>query len=369
MADRQKPLNTLHRRQVMATLQRFIQCIFVLGLMLTGPGGRAQPAPVPGVWVAKNFTFHDGRTLPEVKLAYTTLGDPKNPAIVVLHGTNGSGTGMLGKAFGGELFGPGQAMDASRYFIVLPDGLGAGRSSKPSDGLAANFPEYNYRDMVTATHLLLTQGLGLTHVRMVLGNSMGGMHTWMMGIMYPDFADILVPMASMPIAMSGRNWMTRRLIIDSIRNDPDYQGGFYKTQPKSAQYANTMYAVATNGGANGLQKAAPNRQAADQWLDRALKAPFTADANDTLYQWNASRDFAPEPDLEKIKATVLMINSADDERNPPELLQAQRALPRIKNLSVFIIPGSEETSGHGTTGQARWWAEKVRDLLQSAPRM
>ena len=210
----------------------------------------AQPAPQTGVWVARQFKFHDGSTLPEVKLAYTTLGDPKNPAIVVLHGTNGSGTAMLNKDFAGPLFGPGQPFDANKYFIVLPDALGAGRSSKPSDGLAANFPVYNYRDMVQAFHLLLTQGLGLNHVRLVIGNSMGGMHTWMMGIMYPDYADVLIPMASMPIAMSGRNWMTRRLIIDSIRNDPGYEGGVYKTQPKAAQYAHTMYAIATNGGAN-----------------------------------------------------------------------------------------------------------------------
>lgn len=329
----------------------------------------AQYTPQTGVWVAKNWTFHNGQTLPEVKLAYTTLGDPKNPAIVVLHGTNGSGTGMLGPDFGGQLFGSGQPFDAGKYFIVLPDALGAGRSSKPSDGLAAQFPAYNYRDMVAATHLLLTQGLGLSHVRLVIGNSMGGMHTWLMGIMYPDFADVLIPMASMPIAMSGRNWMTRRLIIDSIRNDPDYQGGFYKTQPKSAQYASVMYAIATNGGANGLQKKAPSRELADQWLDRALAASFPADANNTLYQWNASRDFAPEPDLDKIKATVLMINSADDERNPPELLQAQKAMAQIKNLTVYLIPGTEDTAGHGTTGQARWWAEKARAVLNAAPRL
>lgn len=327
----------------------------------------AQPAPAQGVWIAQNFRFHEGTVMPELKLAYTTLGDPQNPAIVVLHGTNGSGTGMLNPAFGGQLFGAGQAFDASKYFIVLPDSIGAGRSSKPSNGMAARFPAYNYGDMVRGVHLLLTEGLRLSKVRLIIGNSMGGMHTWMMGYMYPDFADVLIPMASMPIDMSGRNWMTRRLIIDSIRNDPDYQGGFYQTQPKSAQFASVMYAIATNGGANGIQKNTPNREAADRWLDRALKAPFTADANDTLYQWNASRDFAPEAHLEKIKATVLMINSADDERNPPDLLQAQKALPRIKNLQVHLIPGSEETSGHGTTGQARWWAEQARNLLQSAP--
>ena len=344
-----------------------VRLVLILALCTLTQSLWAQNQPVQATWVAKDFKFHDGSVLPELRLAYTTLGNPKNPVIVVLHGTNGSGTGMLNKDFGGQLFEPGQAFDANQYFIVLPDALGAGRSSKPSDGLAARFPAYNYQDMVTATHLLLTQGLNIKHARMIIGNSMGGMHTWLMGIMYPDFADVLIPMASMPIAMSGRNWMMRRLIIDSIRNDPDYQGGFYKTQPKAAQYANAMYAIGTNGGANGLQKKAPTRELADQWLDQALSAPFKADANDTLYQWNASRDFAPESRLEQIKATVLMINSADDERNPPELLQAQKALPRIKHLSVYIIPGNEETSGHGTTGQARWWADKAKAVLQSAP--
>ena len=351
----------------MLNFRQWSRDFFLLVWCMTMPLCWAQYTPNAAVWTTSNFKFHDGTVLPELKLGYTTLGDPKNPTIVVLHGTNGSGTGMLNKDFGGQLFGAGQAFDAAKYFIVLPDALGAGKSSKPSDGMAARFPQYNYQDMVTATHLLLTQGLKLNHVRMVIGNSMGGMHTWMMGIMYPDYADILIPMASMPIAMSGRNWMTRRLIIDSIRNDPDYQGGFYKTQPKAAQYANAMYAIGTNGGANGLQKKAPTRELADQWLDQALNVPFKADANDTLYQWNASRDFAPESRLEQIKATVLMINSADDERNPPELLQAQKALPRIKHLNVYIIPGTEETSGHGTTGPARWWADKAKAVLQSAP--
>lgn len=346
-------------------LQVFVWLLAWVGFLPAIAG--AQSIPVQGVWVAKNFQFHEGTSLPELKLAYTTLGDPKNPAIVILHGTNGSGSGMLNPAFGGELFGVGQPFDASKYFIVLPDAIGAGRSSKPSDGLAARFPSYNYHDMVRGIYLLLTEGLGIPKVRLIIGNSMGGMHTWMMGYLYPDYADVLIPMASMPINMSGRNWMTRRLIIDSIRNDPDYRNGFYQIQPKSAQYASVMYAIATNGGANGLQKRAPDRESADQWLDQLLKAPFTADANDTLYQWNASRDFAPEEHLEKIKATVLMINSADDERNPPELAQAQRALPRIRNLKVYLIPGSEATSGHGTTGQARWWAIQAQALLQSAP--
>lgn len=348
-----------------------LACFFSLLLTMLHATSAAQttPTPVEGTWVTRDFAFHDGSVLPELRLAYTTLGDPKHEAIVVLHGTTGTGKGMLGPDFGGQLFGPGQPFDANRYFIVLPDSIGTGRSSKPSDGLAANFPAYNYHDMVRAYHLLLTQGLGLRHVRLIIGNSMGGMHTWMFGGMYPTYSDILVPLASMPVEMSGRNWMTRRLIIDSIRNDPGYDKGFYKVQPKSTQFASVMFAVATNGGMHALQRIAPTREAADRHLDTLLKAPFTADANDILYQWNASRDYAPEPGLDATVATVLMINSADDERNPPDLARVDQALKRVRHLKTYLIPGTEYTAGHGTTAQAKWWAPQARDVLATAPRL
>ena len=345
----------------------FVRCWMVCMTLFQFAPSHAQYTPQQAVFTAQNFVFHDGTTLPQVNLAYTTLGDPRNPAVLVLHGTNGSGTALLTPDFGGQIFGPGQALDASKYFIVLPDALGAGRSSKPSDGLAAGFPQYNYQDMVRGYHVLMNQGLKISHVRAVLGYSMGGMHTWLLGTMYPDFADILIPMAAMPIAMSGRNWMTRRLMIDAIRNDPDYQGGFYTRQPKSAHIASVVYSISTNGGANGLQSKAPTRELADRWLDQAMKAPFTTDANDLVYVFNASRDYDPEPDLHRIKATVLMINSGDDERNPPELEQTRRVLPRIPNLTLHLIAGSEQTLGHGTAGQARWWAEQARAVLQNAP--
>jgi homoserine O-acetyltransferase len=355
----------------MTKASNILACLFSLLLAMLHATSAAQtpPSPVEGAWVARNFTFHNGSVLPELRMAYTTLGDPKNEAIVVLHGTTGTGKGMLGPDFGGQLFGPGQAFDASRYFIVLPDSIGTGRSSKPSDGLAAKFPAYNYHDMVRAYHLLLTQGLGLQHVRLIIGNSMGGMHTWMFGGMYPTFADILVPMASMPIEMSGRNWMTRRLIIDTIRNDPGYEQGFYKVQPKSTQFASVMYSIATNGGTHALQRLAPTREAADKHLDALLKAPFRADANDILYQWDASRDYAPEAGLDATVASVLMINSADDERNPPDLARLEPALKRVRHLKTFIIPGTDQTAGHGTTAQAKWWAEKAREMLATAPRL
>jgi homoserine O-acetyltransferase len=353
----------------MKKLSHWLTSLLVIAAVSLGSTAQAQQEPKQGSWTTHDFSFHDGTMLKDLTLAYTTLGDPKNEAIVVLHGTTGTGTGMMGANFGGQLFGPGQPFDASKYFIVLPDSIGTGRSSKPSNGLRSKFPQYNYHDMVKAYHLLLTQGLGLKHVRLIIGNSMGGMHVWMFGELYPDYADILVPMASMPIAMSGRNWMTRRLIIDSIRNDPAYEGGFYTTQPKSAQVASVMYAVATNGGANALQKNASTRQAADELLNKRLAAPFKADANDILFQWQASRDFDPEPKLETIKAQVVMINSADDERNPPELQQAKAAMKRVARLKYVLIPGSEATAGHGTTGQAKWWGEEVRAVLGSTPRL
>ena len=330
---------------------------------------QAFPNQKTEVWTAKDFRFHSGEVMPALNIGYTTLGNPAGEPVVILHGTTGTGVGMLNTAFGGELFGPGQPLDATKYFIVLPDSIGTGKSSKPSDGMRAKFPRYNYDDMVLAQYRLLTEGLKLKHVRMILGNSMGGMQTWLWGIQYPSFSDILVPMAAMPSEMSGRNWIMRRLIIDSIRNDPEWMNGNYTQQPRSLQFASVFYAIGTNGGNQGLQRLAPTRETADQLLNQRLSAPFSGDANDHLYQWDASRDYNPLAQLEKIKATLLAINSADDERNPPELNVMNKALARIHNARLLLIPGSEQTAGHGTTGQAKWWKNEVAALLQNAPRL
>jgi len=330
---------------------------------------QAQEAPQHGSWVVKDFKFHTGEVLPELRLNYTTLGDPKNEAVLILHGTTGSGAGMLGANFGGELFGPGQILDAKRYFVILPDAIGTGKSSKPSDGLRAKFPAYNYDDMVSAQHRLVTQHLGIRHLRLVLGNSMGGMQTWMWAVKYPDMMDIAVPMASLPSAMSGRNWMLRRMLTDSIRKDPLWMNGNYKEAPPSWQFASVFYAAATNGGNLGLQKIAPTSDRGDALLKQRLTAPFAGDANDHLYQWESSKDYDPSAGLERIKARVLVINSADDERNPPELGILEKALPRIQNAKTLIIPGSPDTFGHGTTGNARFWKSEVGQLLQSAPKL
>ena len=266
------------------------------------------------------------------------------------------------------MFGAGQPLDASKYFIILPDVIGHGKSSKPSGGLRTKFPRYNYNDMVDATWRLVSEHLGLKRLRLVIGNSMGGMETWIWGTRYPDLMDALVPMASLPTDMSSRNWMLRRLIIDSIRNDPAWNNGNYTAQPKSARFAAVYYNLATNGGNQALQKAAPTRAQADKLLDARLTAPWTADANDSLYQWDSSRDYNPAPGLDKITAHLLAINSADDERNPPENGVLEREIKRVKNGRIFLIPASENTAGHGTTGQAKNWKAQLDAFLQSVPR-
>jgi len=326
------------------------------------------PAPKEGVWIARDFKFASGEVMPELRLGYTTVGAPSGEPVLVLHGTTGSAAGMLSPAFAGELFGAGQPLDATKYFVILPDSIGHGRSSKPSDGQRAKFPRYNYDDMVQAQYRLLTEHLGIKHLRLVMGNSMGGMETWIWGVTYPDFMDALAPMASQPTEMSSRNWMMRRLIIDAIRNDPEWKGGDYTTQPRSAQFASVFYGIGTNGGTLAYQKAAPTREAADKLVDARMAAPFRGDANDTLYQWDASRDYNPAPKLERIQAALLAINAADDERNPPETGLMVQALQHVKGGRLFLIPASEATTGHGTTGQAKFYTQALRELLQTATR-
>jgi homoserine O-acetyltransferase len=324
--------------------------------------------PVEMDWVARDFSFHTGEVMPELRLHCTTVGDASRQPVLILHGTNGSGAGLLTPIFAGELFGPGQALDASRYFIILPDAIGHGKSSKPSDGMRTKFPRYNYDDMVAAQYRLVTEGLGIRHLRLVLGNSMGGMLTWIWGTTHLDLMDALVPLAAQPTAICSRNWMMRRLIIDAIRNDQAWNDGNYTKQPIAFRTANVFYNIATSGGTLAYQKQAPTREKADELLDRRLAAPFTADANDTLYQWDASRDYDPSPGLERIQAALLAINSADDERNPPETGIMERELERVKNGKLYLIPASDETRGHGTTCMAKFWKQQVQEFLETVPR-
>jgi homoserine O-acetyltransferase len=326
------------------------------------------PAPKEGTWVVRDFKFHTGEVLPELKLHYRTIGDPKGEPVVVLHGTTGSGASMLSPGFGGELFGAGQPLDAAKYYIVLPDAVGHGKSSKPSDGLRAKFPRYNYDDMVDASHRLLTEHLGVKRARLVIGNSMGGMHAWMWGQKYPDYMDALVPMASQPTAMASRNWLMRRLLVETIKQDPEYANGNYTAQPRIMKIANLFYATGTNGGNMALQKAAPTAEKADEMFKARLAAPLTIDTNDYLYAWESSRDYDAAPGLDKIKAATLVINAADDERNPPETGILEREMKRMKNARLLLIPASENTAGHGTTGSAKWYAKELKELLESTPK-
>jgi homoserine O-acetyltransferase len=346
-----------------------LRAIAACAIALTSFAANATdyPAPKQGTWTARDFKFHTGEVMPELKLAYTTIGEPTGQPVLVLHGTGGAAGNMLTPAFAGELFGAGQPLDASKYFIILPDAVGHGKSAKPSDGLKTKFPHYNYADMVDAQHRLLTEGLGIKRLRMVIGNSMGGMETWLWASTYPQFMDIAVPMAAQPTAMAARNWMLRRMMLESIRQDPEYANGNYTKQPGSMKLASIFFAIATAGGTLNYQKQAPTRALADKLVDARLAAPMTADANDFLWAWGSSGDYDAAPNLAKIEATLLAINAADDERNPPETGVTEAAMKQVKNGKLLLIPASEQTTGHLTTGNAKFYARQLQDLLQTAP--
>jgi len=326
------------------------------------------PPPKQGQWIAKDFKFHTGETMPELRLHYTTVGEPTGEPVLLLHGTGGSGTGLLSPAFAGELFGAGQPLDATKYYIILPDAVGHGKSSKPSDGMKTAFPKYNYDDMVDAQYRLVTEGLGIKRFRLVIGNSMGGMHTWIWGVKYPGMMDALVPMAAQPTEMAARNWMMRKMMIETIRADPDYNGGNYTAQPRMMKYAIVAYGVASIGGTLAYQATAPTAEKADKIVADRLAATIAADTNDFLYQWESSRDYNPSAGLERIEASLLAINAADDERNPPETGLMDAALKRVKNGRLHLIPASTTTRGHAATGNPNHYKSQLQDFLQSAPK-
>jgi homoserine O-acetyltransferase len=349
-------------------------------MMLSGLACFAQvsapPATSEGDFVVKDFKFRSGDTLPELRLHYTTLGKPARDAggrvsnaVLILHGTGGSGQQFLQPQFAGELFGPGQLLDATRYFLVLPDGIGHGKSSKPSDGLHARFPSYDYDDMVAAHYKLLSEGLGVNHLRLILGTSMGCMHSFAWGETYPDFMDALMPLACQPVEIAGRNRIWRKMVMDAIRNDPEWRGGEYRTQPQQALRTALDFLLIAGSAPLQMQKTLPTRGAADKYLDEYFKARLAGlDANDFLYQVNASRNYDPSGQLEKITAQVTYINSADDFINPPELGIADREIKRLKNARFILIPTSDETRGHGTHTRAVVWKQYLAELLEKSAR-
>jgi homoserine O-acetyltransferase len=329
------------------------------------------PAPTEGDFTIRDFKFTSGETLPDLRLHYRTLGTPQKDsqgkttnAVLIMHGTTGSGAQFIRPEFAGELFGKDQPLDATKYFIVLPDGIGHGKSSKPSDGMHAKFPHYGYLDMVEADYRLLTEGLGVNHARLIMGTSMGGMHTWLWGELHPDFMDALMPLASLPTQISGRNRGWRRLVIDAIRNDPAWNDGEYKTQPPSLRTAAEMLWF-MSGNPVLRQKEAPTLAKTDEVLDKFVEQIVkTDDANDVLYAVEASHDYDPGPSLEKIRAPLLAINSADDLINPPELGILESEIKRVPKGRAVVIPMSDKARGHGSHTVATLWKDQLLELLK-----
>lgn len=337
----------------------------------------ARPlSPAQGDFIIKDFRFASGELLPELRLHYRTLGNPERDAsgtvrnaVLIIHGTGGHGGVFASNPFfGGELFVPGGVLDATRYFLIMPDALGHGQSSKPSDGLRARFPRYGFADMVDAQHRLLTEGLGVNHLRLVMGTSMGGMHTWVWGGRYPDFMDALMPLASLPTQVAGRNRVWRRVAIDAIRNDPEWQGGEYTTQPQSLRTVHQMlFLVSSNSVLR--QRMMPTLAETDAVLDIVLQnAMKTSDANDYLYALESSNDYDPGPSLEKIRAPLFAINSADDLINPPELGILEREIKRVPKGRAIMIPSGPETQGHGSHSVAVLWKHHLAELLKISER-
>jgi homoserine O-acetyltransferase len=347
--------------------------VALLILASTAAVAADYPAPKEGDVVLKNFKFTSGETLPTLTIHYRSVGEPKRDAkgvvrnaVLILHGTTGTGAQFIRPEFAGELFGPGQLLDATQYFIVMPDGIGHGKSSKPSDGLRAKFPRYGYHDMIEAQRRLLVEGLHVSHLRLVMGTSMGGMHTWLWGELHPDFMDALMPLASLPTQVAGRNRGWRRILTDAIRNDPQWQGGNYKDEPQSLNTAAGFLWLMTSNPVL-RQTEAPTLAGTDAALD-AYIANYrkTADANDVLYAVEASHDYDPGPALESIRAPLFAVNSADDLINPPELGILQKEIKRVHGGRAVVVPFGPDTRGHGSHTIAKLWKSYLGELLQAS---
>jgi homoserine O-acetyltransferase len=339
--------------------------------------GSAQSIPArEGDFIVRDFRFGTGETLSELRLHYLTLGSPSRDAsghvtnaILILHGTGGTGRQFMAPQFAGVLYGPGALLDTTRYYLVLPDGIGHGHSSKPSDGLHMRFPRYDYDDMVAAHYRLLNEHLGIAHLRLVMGTSMGGMHTWVWGERYPDFMDALMPLACQPVAIVGRNRVWRQMVMDAIRADPDWKGGEYLALPRSGLRTALDLLLIAGSAPLQMQKNLASRDSADRYLRTYVDTRMnTTDANDLIYQVDASRNYDPSPKLESIQAPVMFVNSADDFINPPELGIAEREIARVKRGQFVLLPVSDQTRGHGTHTWAAVWQQYLAELLKSSQR-
>jgi len=363
------------RRRVQAINARRLVTLLALLPACAAALAANYPAPAEGDFVVRDFRFASGESLPQLRIHYRTFGRPRTDsrsvvrnAVLIMHGTGGSGGSLVREEFAGELFGAGQPLDAARYFIVLPDGIGHGKSSKPSDGLHARFPHYAYSDMVQAQYLLLTEGLKVNHARLVMGTSMGGMHTWLWGEQHPQFMDALMPLASLPTQISGRNRVWRKAVIDAITHDPDWKGGDYQSEPPSLRTAIQMLWLFGSNPVLRYQEA-PTLAKADEVIDDVVaRGMKSEDANDLLYALAASRDYDPAPALASIEAPLLAVNSADDLINPPELGILEREIKRVPHGRAIVIPFSERTHGHGSHTHAVLWKQYLEELLESPER-
>lgn len=359
-------------------LRKFSWMFLALFCFFTPCSGQQSPKPTPteGDYIAHDFHFKSGETLPELRLHYTTFGKPQKDAsgkvtnaVLILHGTGGTGHQFFAPQFADVLFGPGQLLDANRYFIILPDNVGHGKSSKPSDGMHAHFPQYDYDDMIAAQHEMLEKGLGVNHLRLVMGTSMGCMHSWVWGETYPEFMDALMPLACLPVQIAGRNRLWRDMVIEGIRQDPDWKNGDYTTEPRAALQISADFLLIAGSVPLLMQKSLPTRDAADKFLaDSTKRITATMDANDFLYAVSASRNYDPSPKLETIKAPVMFVNSADDFINPPELGIAEREIKRVTHGKFVLIPISDQTHGHGTHTWAAVWQQYLKELLEESQR-
>jgi homoserine O-acetyltransferase/O-succinyltransferase len=361
----------MHTRKLHSAVLTLLLCT---GLAAAGNAAAPEARPLEGDYVIHDFHFASGETLPELRMHYTFLGKPKKDAqgrvtnaVLIMHGTGGSGRSLINERFSGVLFGKGQLLDAEKYYIILPDGIGHGKSSKPSDALRTHFPQYSYQDMVAAQYALVTKGLEVNHLRLVMGTSMGCMHTFMWAEAYPDFMDALMPLACLPVQIAGRNRVWRDLAMDAIRNDPQWLKGDYVTQPIAAMRTAAGLLLIAGSAPIQMQISLPTREAADEFVQKYIQRQLEdLDANDFLYQVNASRDYDPSAGLEKIKAPLLQINSGDDFINPPELGIAEREIKRIKGGRFVLLQASDQTHGHGTHTWAVVWQQYLAQLLEAS---